>query len=137
MSDLKNEWAILHNTIEQYEQYSLIIKLCCVLMVLLAILTRLHIVISLMVVLIVWLQDGVWTTFQRRLEARILVVESEIEKNPKKSDRAYQLYSQWSEQRSGVAGTIKEYVKNSLKPTVSYPYIILVILLQNAYLWVY
>jgi len=128
MNNLQDEWEILHTGIEKYEQLSLGIKLCCVIVVVLCFAYSLNVWLSLLLICLLWLQDGIWKTFQKRQEARINFLEKSICENPDSNEGAFQFYSQWEDQRQGTAGLIIEYAKNSLKPTVAYPYIVLVFL---------
>ena len=133
MNDLQNEWAIIHSDIEKYERFSLIIKLVSTLICTLSIAYFINEWISLSFILVLWLQDAIWKTFQKRLEARIIFIEQELQTNSEKSSNAFQLYSQWSKQRQGISGLIKEYLLSAAKPTVAYPYSILVILMVILY----
>jgi len=127
MNDFQNEWAIIHNDIEKYQRFSLIIKLFSILICTISITTSSNPFVTIFIILVLWLQDGIWKTFQQRLESRILLVESNI-KN-KTDNNSFQLYSEWQENRSGTIKLITEYILNSLKPTVAYPYIVLISLL--------
>lgn len=129
MNDFQSEWAILHGDIEKYERFSLIIKLFSVLIFALSVAFSINTLIAVSTMLILWLQDGIWKTFQNRLEARILIIEKGIESHANENNLAFQLYSEWQQKRSGILNLIKEYLFSSLKPTVAYPYIVLVILL--------
>ena len=113
-------WLAIHAEIERYERWSLLIKLAAVAVVLLSTITTFSWTKVLMLVLVLWLQDGIWKTFQGRSEAFILKLESESgDTNP------YSLYSDWQNSRRGAAGLIAEYVKSALRPTVAYPYLAL------------
>jgi len=127
MNDFQNEWAIIHNDIEKYQRFSLIIKLFSILICTLSITTSTNPFVTIFIILILWLQDGIWKTFQQRLESRILIIESNI-KN-KTDNNSFQLYSEWQANRSGAIKLITEYILNALKPTVAYPYIVLISLL--------
>jgi len=127
MNDFQNEWAIIHNDIEKYQRFSLIIKLFSILICTISITTSSNPFVTIFIILVLWLQDGIWKTFQQRLESRILIIESNI-KN-KTDNNSFQLYSEWQENRSGTIKLITEYILNSLKPTVAYPYIVLISLL--------
>ncbi len=129
MNEFQNEWAILHSDIEKYERFSLIIKLFSVLICILSIALAISPAISIFVVLILWLQSGIWTTFQNRLEDRILIIENSLADKSHENSSDFQLYSEWQKNRPGAVNLIKEYIFNSLKPTVAYPYILLVLLL--------
>jgi len=139
MNDFQNEWVILHADIEKYERFSLFIKLFSVLVSVLCIAYFITAWVGLVVILILWLQDGIWKTFQKRMETRIIFIEktlneikdslSEANDNP----IAFQYYTQWQNQRQGGMGLIKEYLTNSVKPTVAYPYAILITLILLYY----
>ncbi len=127
MTDFQNEWAILHSDIEKYQRFSLIIKLFSILTCTLSIAFSINTFVTIFIILVLWLQDGIWVTFQQRLESRVLVIEDSI-KNLK-NNNAFQLYSEWQSNRPGSIKLLTEYTLNSLKPTVAYPYIALIVLL--------
>lgn len=128
MNNFKNEWAILHGDIEKYERFSLIIKLFSVLISGLCAAYYVAAWFSVVLIFVLWLQDGIWKTFQKRMEARILFIEKALRTYEDENSEAFQFYSQWEDNRKGVIGLVKEYLSNSAKPTVAYPYVILVLL---------
>lgn len=133
MSSLKNEWAILHNDIERYERFSLIIKLFSVFVCVIAIAHDVVWWFAIALVFILWLQDAIWKTFQKRTETRVLAIEEKI-KLKAGDDTALQFYSEWENARQGAIGLVKEYLSSALKPTVAFPYIILIALMLGYYL---
>lgn len=128
VSNFQKEWEILHKEVEKYERYSLLVKLSCVLVFVLCMAYSVNPWLAELLILVLWLQDGIWKTFQKRLEARVLFVEKQIKNNDDKNAIAFQYYSQWEDLRQGVVGLVKEYLFSALKPTVAYPYVVLVIL---------
>lgn len=124
---LQQEWNTLHGDIERYEKLALLIKLCAMVVFALGIGLNLHPVNTGFLLLVAWLQNGIWNTFQGRLESRITCVEAAI-KHGEQSE-AMQLYSQWNIERPGLVGMVTQYVKSSLRPTVAYPYVLLIVLL--------
>ena len=80
-------------------------------------------------ILVLWLQNGIWQTFQGRLEKRVLFIEQKLQNINNSDDMAFQLYSQFQEQRFGAVGLVNEYCINSLKPTVAYPFVVLVVMI--------
>jgi len=136
MQEFKNEWGILHSNIEKYERYSLLIKLTAVITGILTLAFWNNIWLTVFFILILWLQDGIWKTFQRRLEERILFIEKEMQNQAETQEQAYQFYTQWQNKRQGIVGLVKEYLANSLKPTVAYPYTILLVLFSIFYSYV-
>jgi len=133
MSDFQKEWAILHNDIEKYEKFSIVIKLFSVLISVLCISYILNEWVTVTFILILWLQDGIWKTFQKRLEARILFVEKNLNHETVDNDIPFQFYSQWENKRQGIKGLLIEYISNSAKPTVAYPYFLLIVLTLIVY----
>lgn len=134
MNPLQNEWAIIHNDIEKYERYSLGIKLFAVLTSLASMAYVIGVIFSVSLIFILWLQDAIWKTFQGRLETRIIFIEQHLQNEAANNNQAFQLYSQWSDKRQGVVGLITEYLLSAAKPTVAYPYVLLVFLLFIFYL---
>lgn len=125
MNEFQKEWAILHGDIEQYERFSLGIKLVAVLVGLLANAYLVDARFTVVLLLVLWLQDGIWKTFQHRLQTRIGFVEQTLRNE---GGATFQLYSQWEAVRPGIAGLLKEYLSSAARPTVAYPYVILVLL---------
>lgn len=120
---LSQEWQTLHQEHERYDRYGLLIKLTAALTCLLTIGLTMNLMLALALVLVLWLQEGIWRTVQARTSARLLIVER-ILKEPA-DHAAMQFYSEWEASRPGTKGLIKEYLHNAVRPTVAYPYIIL------------
>lgn len=133
MSLLKSEWQVLQTQFDSYEKCSLGIKLvsilsCCVLLFLLN--AGLY---TTLVVAIFWLQDGIWKTFQSRIGERLETVEQAIQDSQnaeaaETSTLGMQFNLAWNQSRPSATGLISEYLKHCLKPTVAYPYIVLIAL---------
>ncbi len=129
MNNYQHEWVILHGNIESYEKFSLIIKLCGVFVSVFLIAYDINAWLAVVFVSVLWLQDSIWKTFQTRLEERIKFIEQKIQLEPDDGDVAFQLYSQWENNRGGLSKMIKEYYSSAIKPTVAYPYILFIPLL--------
>ena len=125
MNDFQNEWMIIHGDIEKYARFSLIIKLFSVLVSVLSVAYTIDVWFAVAFILVLWLQDGIWTTFQKRLETRVVFVEQKLQNEADKNGTAFQFYSQWEENRQDMTGLVKEYLLNAAKPTVAYPYVLL------------
>ena len=69
---LSLEWQTLQNQFDSYEKYSLMIKLAAVLLTAIAMLTQLPILIAMALIGVLWLQDGIWKTFQWRFGRDLL-----------------------------------------------------------------
>jgi len=129
MNDFQQEWAIIHNNIESYQRLSLTIKLFSILIFSLSLFFSIDTLTTNLLLLILWLEDAIWTTFQKRLETRIFFIEEKIKNKANDYTSAFQLYSEWQNNRAGSLHLIKEYLFNAVKPTVAYPYCILVLAL--------
>jgi len=79
--------------------------------------------LALMFILVLWLQEGIWRTVQARTSDRLLTIEKTLKESG--NQPAMQFYSNWEANRPGTIGLVKEYLLNALRPTVAYPYIIL------------
>jgi hypothetical protein len=130
---LVEQWKTLHNNHERYEQYALIIKLTAVASTLLVFTFSVNTLASLLLITTLWLQEGIWKTFQSRTVDAIIAIEDKLALNESEqlseTDQTYLLYTQWQANRPNVTMLITEYVNNSLKPTVIYPYLPLIILI--------
>ena len=133
MNDLQQEWAVLHPDIERYERLSLLIKLVSVAIGFLGIVYFANAFFTALFISILWLQDAIWKTFQKRLESRIVFIEQALA-NQQSDKEAFQFYSEWQQNRLGVSGLIKEYLASALKPTVAYPYMILLGIIAIVYI---
>jgi len=122
-NSLTQEWEILHKDHERYDRYGLLVKLTAVLACLLSLGLEISLWLALAFILVLWLQEGIWRTVQARTGERLLSIEKMLEVSGDQS--AMQFYSNWEANRPGMAGLIKEYLLNSIRPTVAYPYIIL------------
>lgn len=126
--DLAQEWNTLQNNIEQYEKSGLLIKLAGVALCVIGLaLGHLAIVIS-MLIGVLWTQEGIFRTFQSRLVGRILLIEQLVKQDTQNNHAAYQLYSEWLDQRAGAVGLFKEYALSMSRPTVAFPYAVLILI---------
>lgn len=118
---LVEQWQTLHNSHEKYEHYALIIKLVAVSTTLAAFAFSITQYAVLLLLAILWLQEGIWKTYQSRTADAIIALENKLASN--ETEQPYLFYKAWQASRSGVVGLIGEYIGNSLKPTVIYPYV--------------
>jgi hypothetical protein len=130
---LVEQWKTLHNNHERYEQYALIIKLTAIASTLLVFTFSVNTLAALLLIAILWLQEGIWKTFQYRTVDAIIAIEDKFSLNESEQlnekDQTYLLYTQWQVNRPNATMLITEYVNNSLRPTVIYPYLPLIILI--------
>ena len=128
MNSLEREWEIIHRDHERYEQFALMIKLVTVLVVLACWVFAVDAVLTIIFIAVLWLQEGIWKTYQARLGARLLWIEQRLRAAGSKDGAPYQLYSTWSAQPKNLLTTLTEYFANAIRPTVAYPYVVLIAL---------
>lgn len=119
-----HEWATLQNNHEQYERCSLLIKLGAIALFVAYLALSLDGLIVLLLMLVLWVQEAIFRTSQSRLGLRILRIEQCLDDGL--SAPAYQLHSEWLAARPGTAGLVAEYGKNMVRPTVAFPYVVLI-----------
>ena len=130
--NLANEWCLLQNQFDSYEKYSLIIKLSAIGLLSTAYFLNNLSVFVLLIILVLWLQDSIWKTFQSRIEIRLLQIEKHIsceEQNNNDKNKAFQFNSLYLLNRPTSIGLIKEYLLQSIRPTVAFPYIVLLLIM--------
>jgi hypothetical protein len=132
-STLQNEWITLQTQFDSYEKCSLAIKLFSILLCCMLVFALDAGIYSLIVVAILWLQDGIWKIFQSRIGLRLEVVEQDIQDNAvatqdNKAQVGMNFNLAWAQSRPNTIGLVSEYIKQSLKPTVAYPHVMLVAL---------
>ena len=137
------EWSLLHQQYQTFENYALLIKLVAITAVAVGFIMG-YISWGIPgVVLICWLTEAVWKTYQGRTEADLLSLETQIRRldgthsndvtdESIEQQAPMQLYTRWNEGRASVMGLIGEYVSAGKQPTVAITYILLVALILLA-----
>jgi hypothetical protein len=124
---LAHEWTTLQNNHEQIERSALWIKLAAVALVLSGLALSVSGALVLFMVLLLWLQEGIVRTSQARLGARMLQLEAMVQRNEVPLAQVFQLHSVWQATRPGALGLMAEYLSHAMRPTVIYPYALLVL----------
>jgi hypothetical protein len=104
----------------------LLIKLLAVLLCAVGFALALHEVVMVLLLLVLWLQEGIFRTSQARLGVRILRIEQGVVSGERS---AFQLHSEWLASRPGLVGLLAEYGRSTLRPTVAFPYAVLLFLI--------
>ena len=121
IAPVDSEWVALQHDHERYEALALIVKLFAVALVTMSLALSWNAVAAILPLPVLWLQEGILRTSQARLGARLLRIESG-------GSEAFRLHSEWQADRPGVIGLLGEYIRNSLRPTVAFPYAILLVI---------
>lgn len=127
------EWQVLQNQYDSYEKCSLVIKLFAVLLFILCLAMQVNLFYLAITIMVLWLQDAIWKTFQSRIENRLYVVEAQLalpsatfNNEEKKSEvPAFQFNSEFSATRKTGISLLVEYATQALRPTIAYPYVLL------------
>lgn len=131
-NSINSEWILLQNQFDSYEKHSLYIKLLSASILLAAELSG---VVSMGLILllgVLWLQDGIWKTYQSRIESRLLLVEKYISED--NNGEAFQFNSDFQKLRLTGTSLIREYLDQSIRPTVAFPHFVLLLILVVRYL---
>lgn len=121
------EWCLLQNQFESYEKHSLYIKLSSILMLFLSEIFSVSMTSIFLVLLVLWLQDAIWKTFQSRIEPRLLKIEKNIREKTEGSE--FQFNKEYQLVETSGLSKILEYAKQAIRPTVAFPHIVLMIIL--------
>jgi len=125
--EFKTEWCLLQNQFDSYEKHSLYIKMLSVIVLLVAEVSGVINFFMVLVLAVLWLQDGIWKTFQSRIEPRLLQIEKYISEGNEES--VFQFNSEFHRVRLSGVSLITEYVRQSIRPTVAFPHLVLIFIL--------
>jgi len=125
---LGQEWQTLQNNHEQYEKSALLIKLSCIALCLAGLASRLPLAWTGFSVVLCWILEGIFKTYQGRLAERLLRVEALLGQAAAPS-LPMQLHSEWSASRPSAAGLIASYAASAWRPTVTFPYLPILLML--------
>ena len=128
MPPLTQVWITLQNNFEQYEKWCLGIKLLAIVLAGTGMAGMLPWPGVVALLLVLWLQEGILRTSQSRLGAHLLQLEQRKKLHAHAEEDALLLHTEWLAKRPAASGLVIEYMRNALRPTVAYPYVILVML---------
>lgn len=124
--EFETEWCLLQNQFDSYEKHSLYIKLLGVIVLLTAETSDLLGIFTVLLLMVLWLQDAIWKTFQSRIEARLLQVEKYISEGSEEG--VFQFNSEFYKVRSSGLSLVSEYIRQSIRPTVGFPHVVLILI---------
>jgi hypothetical protein len=129
--EFQTEWCLLQNQFDSYEKHSLYIKLLSIIVLLAAEISGAISFFIVLILLVLWLQDAIWKTFQSRIEPRLLQIEKCIAE--KSEESAFQFNSEFHKIRLSGISLINEYLCQSIRPTVAFPHIVLILIVLIQY----
>jgi hypothetical protein len=124
-SPLIIEWQTLQNNVEQHEKNALLIKLTCLTIFLLSQAMGSPLLWATFIVLLCWGLESIFKTYQSRLGERLLKIEASLQQG--KENDGMQFHTEWQSNRPSGARLIIEYAKHALKPTVAFPYALILL----------
>ncbi len=123
------EWAVLQPLYERYEWSALVIKLLAVTLFSVGLAIDMPMPWLVLLCLVWWLQEAIFKTYQARLGTRLLRIEQWIAGDAAAATlQFFQLHRDWSAQRAGSLGVLSEYLRSASRPTVAFPYGLLLLL---------
>jgi len=125
-NELMTEWCLLQNQFDSYEKHSLYIKLVSIIVLLFAETSGITGSYIMLLLLILWGQDAIWKTFQSRIEPRLFQIENSIATDC--SENACQFNTEYNKVSLGGIALIIEYARQSIRPTVAFPHVGLIII---------
>jgi hypothetical protein len=125
-NDLMTEWCLLQNQFDSYEKHSLYIKLVSIMALLSAEVAGVQGIYIIVILLVFWGQDAIWKTFQSRIEPRLFQIEKAISTDC--SESACQFNTEYNKVSLGGVGLIIEYARQSIRPTIAFPHVVLIII---------
>jgi hypothetical protein len=124
---LSQEWQTLQNNHEQHERNALLIKLVCFALCIGGLATHVSASWLVLVVALLWVQDGIVKTYQSRLSDRLLKVEAMLLAPDAPTYAVMQLHTEWLANRPAAFSLIAGYAVSACRPTVAFPYVPLLI----------
>lgn len=122
------EWITLQGNFERYEACALAIKLVAVLLFFAAAWLGADAWLVCLMLGVLWLQEAICKTFQSRLGQRLLQLEAWLGGAATAgAGSAFQLHSAWRDGRKGAAGLLADYAASACRPTVAFPYAVLLL----------
>jgi len=121
------EWCLLQNQFDSYEKHSLYIKLVSVIVLLAVEIFGVVSIFMFFILLVLWIQDAIWKTFQSRIESRLLAIEKASSDGS--DTKACQFNSEYRKVRLTGLSLIFEYAKQAIRPTVAFPHVALILIL--------
>lgn len=125
---LEAEWHTLQDHCEHHERNALAIKLGAVALTIVSPALGWGAIAIGLLLMVLWLQEGILRTSQARLADRLLRIEQQLVDGGADARAAPRLYTDWQANRRGTAGLLAEYASHAARPTVAYPYVVLIVL---------
>ncbi|MCU6435734.1 hypothetical protein LPB67_18310 [Undibacterium sp. Jales W-56] len=124
LNGLEQEWMVLQNNIEALERSCLWIKLSAFALFVVTAMFSFSAWMIAGLLASLCLQEAIVRTSQARLGIRIVRIESHLQSQDA-CGLSFQLHTEWQNDRPGWAGLLMDYLTQALRPTVAFPYAVL------------
>ncbi|GAC1428631.1 MAG: hypothetical protein NVSMB6_28360 [Burkholderiaceae bacterium] len=131
-SALAQEWQTLQQSHARVEHSVLWIKLAAVALCFISLAVVVDLLLVGVLIAILWLQEAIMRTSQARLGKRLLHLESLYVSDPMTPRAAFQLHTTWRASRGHGMALLAEYAASALRPTIAFPYVLLLLILLAA-----
>lgn len=129
---LGHEWSTLQNNYQQIERNALLVKLAAVVLCVAGYALGVPYELVGGTALLLWVQESLCRTSQARLGERLVRIEALV-RNAAPASAACQLHTEWLASRKSGVGLLGEYAAHALRPSVAFPYAVLVVVALAAY----
>lgn len=85
------------------------------------------------ILVVLWLQDSIFKTFQSRIEPRLYQIEIIISEEAK--ENVFQFNSEYQKVRLSGFALIGEYIRQAIRPTVVFPHAALILILLGKHIF--
>ncbi len=130
--EYESEWCLLQNEFESYEKHSLYLKIVSILALLMSEISGVTSIAIAFILVVLWLQDAIWKTFQSRLEPRLFQLEKCI--RGEAVDTEFQFNSEYRKISLKGLALAGEYGRQAIRPTIAFPHVILILIFAGQYL---
>lgn len=130
---LNQEWQTLQHQHEEYEKSALHIKLLGFVIYTIWWIWSADLILGCSFILLLWIQESMWRTWQARLATRILQIEALLQQIPPADQQACQLHTQWLAKRFRGFALLAEYIKNLIRPGIAFPYALMLSIILIRY----
>ena len=132
LSTLAQEWQLLQRDHERCESHALWLKIAAVVLCFISLAVVIDLLLVGLLIAILWVQEAIVRTAQDRLAKRLLDLEEAQRQAPGRQMVPFQLHSSWRANRGSALTLLAEYAVNAMRPTVVFPYAVLLLILLAA-----
>lgn len=123
---LGSEWIALQHSHEAHERNAVWLKLVAIFAWASGLVIGAEPDLLAAVLILIWILEAQLHTFKARIATRLLRIEAALRAATHEA-HAFQLHSEWLAGRPGTLGLLAEYGRCGSRPTVAFPYVVLLL----------